>query len=826
MAESTHSSSRTSRRKFLKGVAGGVAVSAVGLEDRSLMGLSRYNPNGWQAREAGWEAVSSPPPEIARPWLGAELWANRLQDWRLSDSRLECLAGGPNDLGRTVALLTHEVSPGRTSAHFRVRSGALELSDRGGFGGYLVGVGGGLLDYRASALAQKASGEGGGFWCGYEADGRIRFRDHTAESDPLGYRALEAETIETERSSYRNLSDEVILQLDIEPSGTSLFDVRLVALDVVTGEIRAGAVRKGLKEQDVVGGVALASSPLPEGRARFWFKDLQSSGEKIRVRKSRAVGPILSTMYSLNRNVLKMSVQLMPLSEREPSTVRLEVRVDGTQWREVAQSSWGIGYTALLKVDNWDSSRSWDYRVRYTDLADIDHDHTGIVQNDPRNEEGFTIAHLSCIMPTARGLEDGAGGAELPVAEPLGRYTSKNLHFPHTDLIRNILSHEPKLLVCAGDQIYEGNPTSVDDSDNLTLDYLYKWYLWAWAFRDLIRSTPTILQTDDHDVYQGNLWGNGGRAAPTEIIDVDGLAKEIRDQNRGGYVYGPEFINLVQRTQCGHNPDPYDATPIEQGIRVNYGMFKFGGISFAFLEDRKFKTAPIQGEDLDVHEAQLLGVRQEAFLEAWRQDEEGVDGRICLTQSLFACLQTSPRGQPLLDWDANGQPKLHRDRAIRLLRAAGALVLSGDQHLGSLIRHGIDSHTDGVVQFTGPAGVSFWQRWFEPSEVLANGGGEPYTGDFTDAFGNKLRVHAIANPKITFAYYRQFKGGRSQALGDQRLKSEGYGVVRVRRTAREYVLECWPRAVDPTLPGAGQFKGWPFRLSFDDCDGRNLEGDA
>ena len=256
------------------------------------------------------------------------------------------------------------------------------MSYRGGYGGYLVGVGGGLLDYRASALAQKASGEGGGFWCGYEADGRIRFRDHTAESDPLGYRPLEAEAIESERPGFRNLSDEVILQLDIEPSGTGMFDVRLVALDVVTGDLRAGAVRRGLREEQVLGGVALASSPLPEGRARFWFKDLQSSGEKIKVHKSRALGPILSTMYSLNRSVLKMSAQLMPLGEGEPRTVRLEVRADGAQWREVARSSWGVGYTALLKVESWDSSRSWDYRVRYTDLANIDHDHRGLIQND------------------------------------------------------------------------------------------------------------------------------------------------------------------------------------------------------------------------------------------------------------------------------------------------------------------------------------------------------------------------------------------------------------------------------------------------------------
>ena len=115
MVERTNSSSRTSRRKFLKGMAGGVAVSAVGLEDRSLMGISRYRPNSWQTGAVEWEAVVSLPPEVTRPWLGAELWANRLQDWRLSESRLECLAGGPNDLGRTVALLTHEVCPGRTS---------------------------------------------------------------------------------------------------------------------------------------------------------------------------------------------------------------------------------------------------------------------------------------------------------------------------------------------------------------------------------------------------------------------------------------------------------------------------------------------------------------------------------------------------------------------------------------------------------------------------------------------------------------------------------------------------------------------------------------
>jgi len=143
-------------------------------------------------------------------------------------------------------------------------------------------------------------------------------------------------------------------------------------------------------------------------------------------------------------------------------------------------------------------------------------------------------------------------------------------------------------------------------------------------------------------------------------------------------------------------------------------------------------------------------------------------------------------------------------------------VLAGDQHLASVVRHGLDTYTDGVVQYTGPAGGSFWQRWFEPADPADH-------GDFKDAFGNKMRVFAVANPKITFEYYRRFKRGRSQALGDRNLKSEGYGIIRIDRTARKFVIECWPWAVDPQAPGAQQFEGWPFTLKFDECDGRNLD---
>jgi hypothetical protein len=50
---------------------------------------------------------------------------------------------------------------------------------------------------------------------------------------------------------------------------------------------------------------------------------------------------------------------------------------------------------------------------------------------------------------------------------------------------------------------------------------------------------------------------------------------------------------MVQRAQCWHLPDPVDPTPVEQGITVYFTRLRVGGIDFAILEDRKFKTAPL-----------------------------------------------------------------------------------------------------------------------------------------------------------------------------------------------------------------------------------------
>lgn len=70
--------------------------------------------------------------------------------------------------------------------------------------------------------------------------------------------------------------------------------------------------------------------------------------------------------------------------------------------------------------------------------------------------------------------------------------------------------------------------------------------------------------------------------------------------------------------QCGHNPDPVDPAPVQRGISVYFTRFTYGGVRFALLEDRKFKTGSDgvddSGSPIPDAELQLLGPRQEAML--------------------------------------------------------------------------------------------------------------------------------------------------------------------------------------------------------------------
>ena len=794
------------RRSFLQSVGIETGFLALSGENQVRSRVSKPCP---PLRDKPLQSVASLPTDSTRPWIGPEFWSNRLQDWQLNAGRIECTTGDVHREARTVSLLTRELVDEHASGHLSVRTGIAGDADKNGFCGFLLGVGEGKLDYRAAALAQRGSGTGGGFFCAFNRDGSIQFREHTSETRPLRFAELPSQKVYPEGTPIPQESGrEYRLDVDILPRTDEQCDVHFSVRDAETGQCLAHASRR-MEQSLLRGGIALVSSP-PKGDhgARWWFEDVRTGGKKIGEFPDRTFGPIAGTLYSVNEDVLRLTAQLMPIADKE-RTVRFQYRERGGtgDWQEAPTVTVGQGYTAFFRVENWDSTREWTYRIVSEDEQQRTSTYTGKIRADPGDDASeLTVGLFSCILSVARQLETGNGQLTLPRANSIGRYTPANMYFPHDELAKNTLAHDPDILAFVGDQLYQNNPTKISGRKMPLLDYLYKWYQWVWSFRDLTRNRPTIVHADDHDVYQSNLWGDKGEKVSSHRV------------RRGGYSHTGSFVNVVEATQCRHNPDPYDPEPIRRDIRVYYTMFRYGGVDFAILEDRKFKTGP-KDDDL-LKTKQLIGERQATFLKEWARKRDSNRAGICTSGTIFAAANTTPAGAPFKNFDTGAYPKAARNKTIRLLRNADTVVLSGDQHLPTLMRQGLETHTDGVLQFCGPAGATLYQRWFEPKKVLSNGSGEPNTGDFTDAFDHKIRMLAVANPKISYERFMKLAGTKRAYIGDRQLKREGYGIVHVDNEANEVTLECWPWNVDPTSSGAGQFPGWPYHVSFDEITHR------
>lgn len=752
------------------------------------------------------------PAEQPRRWLGPEFWANRLEDWQFAGGRIECLCDRPGKPVRTVFVLTHEVGPGAGEARLKVRTGVLG-EPAPGWSGFLVGIGAGRLDYRAAKLVHHFSGEGGGIMAVFESDGRCTFREHTSEARPRAFTPLPAGR-GTEDVSYRRTGGEdVELTLVITPDrgGSGRFDLALTASKADSGEEISTARLRGVAEEDILGGIALVSHPGgPPGRGRpaggrFWFRDLEVSGAKARSHPERAWGPVAGTLFSLNGRVLRLGAQFMPLGAtvRDEPVEYTAARLDYIP-RAGAQARWIRGpvarieapsQTAVFRIAEWDSRRAYEYRIVPLrpdgSAAPAKFWYEGRIPRDPVEKDPLVVAAFTgCYF---MGRCPDRLGRPGRMEKRYGRYTPEMIWIPHVSMLKALEQHRPDVMFFTGDQVYQGVPTGVGGPPFPADDFLYKWLHWVSSFRELTAGIPTILQTDDHDVYQGNIWGWSGR-------------KNTTGKNAdGGYIYSPEFVNMVQRCMCAHNPDAYDPTPILQGIGTYYTSFKFGGVSFAVLEDRKFKTP----RSVPAEKGVLLGPRQEKFLAEWARDRDGVVAKVVVSQTTYSSVGTDDKGRITANVDTNGFPRPARDRAVALFRDAGALGIGGDQHLTTVVAHGLEGHDDGFVQFVVPAVGSTFQRWWSPVSPGADrrAGAAAYTGNFVDGFGNRFRVLAAASPAITR------REARGPILRDRRLTKTGYGLIRINKKARQFVLECWPGQADPA-GGDKQFPGWPIRVPF------------
>jgi len=542
-----------------------------------------------------------------------------------------------------------------------------------------------------------------------------------------------------------------------------------------------------------------ADSPFPGERGQqldaacrvdIWEK--QSSGflaQFVKVPRDQVVG---FALYTHDRGVLKISAQLYPLKADEAREVRLELSKGG-QWREVAKAPVIYpGWSAHFRIAPWDNTQDVPYRVRHGAKAMFE----GLIRKDPSDKDVIVVGSLSCNSNADRG--------------------------DRNTIVENLKKQNPDLLFFAGDQSYDHQ------------EHTAAWLLWGHQFREVIKDRPVVTIPDDHDIGQGNVWGEGGIVADSPAGDS------------GGYFYPAEYVRMVDRCQTWHLPDPVDPRPIEQGITVYFTRLRVGRVDFAVLEDRKFKSGPkgkipqmgprpdhirepgYDPKKVDLPELKLLGDRQMAFLHAWGQDWSGAGMKAVLSQTAFCGavhLHGSTENRLLADLDCNGWPQTGRKKALEAIRRALACHLCGDQHLAVVVKHGIDDFRDGPYGFTNPAIInSYYGRWWWPEDEKAGGKAIPgsplpWTGDYLDGLYNRITMIAYANPGFSSGAAMKKNQRNPEAL-----LADGYGLVRFNKRARQITFECWPRYADLAKGNVAQYPGWPITFKMEDNDGRKVFG--
>ena len=742
--------------------------------------------------------------DITRPFVGKEFWPNPQMDWQLKNGRMEVMIskGGKT---HDIHLLTHQLKSQEGSFSQSVRVSFEKINpNKIKRAGFKFGIIGAMPEeYRSNLFLSS------GYMAGVTSEGK-----------------LFGPGIESKTTLPKSALEDLRLTLKVEHKGDNCD----YALEARNPSMEANgkafmSIKKTMRlKKGLLGNFALfadysqknhaASIPadMQEFQTDASFQDWQISGNKVKQNLDQTFGPILWTQYTLHRGVMKMTAQVSPMGRMNREKVHLELLKEG-KWKRVQSSAiHEYASTAHFRMENWNDQQPVPFRVVLKDGNEMA-EWKGTIRKDPKNKKTIKLAALSC-------MKDGA--------------------FPNQYLQQNILAQNPDILFFAGDQLYESNggygivrASKIEDVARASLNYLPKYWIFGWSFRDVMKDRPSIVIPDDHDVYHGNIWGLGGGPVP------EGGSKN----SDGGYAMHPEWVRMVERTQVSNLPDPYDPTPVLQDIGVYYTDFNYGGISMAVLEDRKFKSGPAQAVDKKTHMGRvdhvrdysmdpkvldkpglsLLGERQEKFLEHWAGDYRDASMKAILSQSPFCAVATHHGGGKdsnilIADLDSNGWPQSGRNRAIELARKAHAVMIHGDQHLATVVHHGVEEWNDAGFSFAGAGICNGYPRLWAPKESGKNRrpGSPNYTGEFLDGFHNKINVWAAAN-RIDKQYPEKIIGKPTTMLEKLNNSASGYGIVKFHKIEQEITMESWPIYENMTsgITSYETHNGWPITVTVD-----------
>ncbi|MCK0189978.1 alkaline phosphatase D family protein [Arenibacter sp. F20364] len=714
-----------------------------------------------------------------RVWIGKDFWSIPMEDWEIKNKRLEFKGAMRN---ARLHLLTYVLK--KDQGDFRVKSslGLLKNNADKGSVGFTIGI----KDTTDPKSVKAACYFGEGVSAGISLDGKIFMANN--------------ETPLPENFDYNNFD----MELEASPKNGG-YECTLTVVD-----------NNGLKGEltynhsgEMEGLVALEQNIQEKDGSTFWSKSISLKGNKIEYIPDNSFGPILWAMYTLSKGTLKLTAQLPPIGNKDSKKVELQFLKNGKWVKEGKMEIDTISFTTIFTINEWNSDEDIKYRLMYSMDKEKQY-YDGVIREEPADRP-LRFGGLTC--------QEWAG-------------------YPYRPLVENLEKSNPDMLYFSGDQLYEGNggyPIKRQPEDSAILNYLGKWYMFGWAFGNIMRDRPTICTPDDHDVYQGNLWGEGGEGISFEEWE------KVRDAH-GGLVQTPKMVNVVYRTQCGHLPDPYDPTPLPSGITNWYTQMVYGKVSFAIVSDRLFKsgpqklrsgegridhlTAPAKPEELDSKGLNFFGNRQMEFLNGWIQDWQDANMKVLLSQTLFSNVGThhGPKKQFLFgDLDSGGWPKSKRDEVIRTIRKASAFHINGDQHLPFMVQYSVDEVRDGGWTFCTPAISTGYPRWGQPDSVNVPftdrpAHGLPNTGCYRDGFGNTNYIYAVGNPTDDFDLEK------NRYLKAQK-KASGFGIVTFDTRARTIKMEAIRFLADLDVESdENTYPGWPLTIGQDDNDGRRALG--
>jgi alkaline phosphatase D len=737
-----------------------------------------------------------------RFFITPEVWANPWENWGIRNGDIVNTHASPKQ-PMTLHHLTCQL--GSREAAFRMEVTVRQENVFGteeGSAGFLVGirVDDPIDEYRSRLLS------GDGLSMGITSDGELFIGKNNRAKIRINDESLSGKGVR--------------LRLEATPENGEDYILKLTAEDVNHNEMLGWVNMNGVPSASLTGNVALLANAWKrianrDMDARWAFSGWKLSGDRFEEQPDQAFGPVLWTQYTLSDRVMKLTAQMAPIGSDDSRAVTLQIQENGA-WKEIARTDIiDLSWTAPFRITDWEDSRELPYRIswtqKYNDNESKDYYYQGVIRRNPEDKAAVSAGLFCCFMDDV---------------------------FPNRCVAENVARQNPDLLFFTGDQIYEPaggwGILRSGPLDRMCVNYLRKLALWGWSFRDLMKDRPTVTMPDDHDVYQGNIWGDAGRKITLkEWQSKSGYGKSQNVGSVGGYVQPIEFVKAVERTQTSHLPDPVCPDDFKQGLKPYFTAMHYGRIGFAILEDRKFKTGPQQiehrhkgprpdhisepgmADDVNDPEAVLLGDAQLDFLRRFTADWKNQDMKLAVSQTVYCGVATHHGTYDnflLGDMDSGGWPQAGRNRAVDALRRGGMMLMAGDQHLTTVVRHGIRKPGDGMLSFVAPAGCTGYQRWWRPEDMgmerIAGGrhDNRPDTGLYRDGFGNIIDVLAVGNPPASF---RDAETREERAM----MKASGWGFLSFNKKDGRVRVESWRLRpglnVETNAKPDDQFPGWP-----------------